>query len=77
MYPKLCIFIGTIISFPHSSANAERVFSQVSLIKNKQRNSLLTTTVNAILMAKELLDKNDADNWIHPKSKLNSYNLSL
>lgn len=42
-------------SFPHSNADVERLFSQVSLTKTKQRNSLKTSTVDALLMVRASL----------------------
>lgn len=37
----------------------ERVFSQVNLLKNKQRNRLCTNTINGILHSKTYLDGKD------------------
>lgn len=36
MYPKLTNFLKGIFALPHSSAAAERVFSQLTLIKTKK-----------------------------------------
>ena len=73
MFPNLQRFIGSVMSFPHSSANAERVFSQVFIIKNKTRNCLLTATVNAILVAKELIRNINASEWNPSKQLLIKY----
>ena len=40
-----------LLALPHSSADAERLFSAVMLIKSKSRNRLNTDT--ALLLAKE------------------------
>ena len=40
MYPGLKTFIGALLSFAHSSASAELIFSHLNLIKNKQRKCL-------------------------------------
>lgn len=37
MFPLLKTFVGSILCFPHSSASAERIFSQVALIKDKKK----------------------------------------
>lgn len=50
-----------VISLPHSSANAERIFSQLNLIKNKTRNKLLVTITSALLSAKDLLKYHEKD----------------
>jgi len=73
IFPKLCNFIGTIIAFPHSSATAERRFSDLNLIKDRKRNSLLSSTVESILMAKELVDNNNCEQWIPSKDLIQKY----
>lgn len=39
----------SILALPHSNADVERVFSQVNIIKNKQRNRLKIKTLHSIL----------------------------
>lgn len=39
----------SILSFPHSNADVERVFSQVNIVKSKQRNRLKVRTLHSIL----------------------------
>lgn len=46
-------FMKSLLALPHSSADAERLFSAVTLIKSKTRNRLNTRTVTALLLAKE------------------------
>ena len=41
------------LALPHSSADAERLFSAVNLIKSKSRNCLNTDTLTALLLTKE------------------------
>ncbi|KAL4721012.1 hypothetical protein ACJJTC_016783 [Scirpophaga incertulas] len=48
-FSELAAFATKLLSLPHSNADIERVFSQVNLVKSKLRNSLHTTTLNAIL----------------------------
>ena len=55
MFLNLKVFVGVLLSLPHSSAVAERVFSQLNNIKTKNKNSLKTSTINAILMAKHIV----------------------
>lgn len=70
MYPKIRAFLGNILSFPHSSATAEHIFSQVNIIKDRERNSLATETVSALLMAKEVLNGKSCDEWVPSKNLL-------
>lgn len=73
LFPLIRKFVGTIIAFPHSSATAERKFSEVSLIKDKKRNCLHVETVNSILTAKELLNNNSCEKWVPSKSLIEKY----
>ncbi|CAD7078680.1 unnamed protein product [Hermetia illucens] len=54
-FPNLVKLVFAILSFPHSSANVERVFSQVNLMKTKIRNRLENATIKACLQTKGLL----------------------
>lgn len=56
MFPNLNIFMKGMLCLPHSSATVERTFSQLTLIKTKNRNRLHTETCSALLHTKELLD---------------------
>lgn len=60
-YPLLSNFALNVLSLPHSSANAERVFSQVNLLKTKQRNSLSTNTIVGLLHSKSYIGENCFD----------------
>lgn len=46
------------MTLPHSSANVERIFSQVNLNKTKIRNSLDNETIVGILYSKDYLKLN-------------------
>ena len=52
-----------LLSIPHSSAEVERKFSQLKLVKTPYRSSIKTETLEAILMAKrgnkELVNESD------------------
>ncbi|KAJ3646043.1 hypothetical protein Zmor_023654 [Zophobas morio] len=56
MFPNLTTFMKGILCLPHSSATVERTFSQLTLIKTKNRNRLQIETCNALLHTKALLN---------------------
>lgn len=71
MFPNLSQVIKAIMTIPHSSAAAERIFSQLTLIKSKQRNRLEVDTCDAIMHTKSLLDlKGDLCYQYEPSSRL-------
>ncbi|KAJ8888785.1 hypothetical protein PR048_008277 [Dryococelus australis] len=55
MFPHLISFVEDLLCLPHSSANVERIFSAVNMIKTKQRNSLSTDTLVGLLHTKRML----------------------
>ncbi|KNC34557.1 hypothetical protein FF38_13866 [Lucilia cuprina] len=59
-FEELVDFVFNLLVLPHSSAAAERKFSQLNLIKTKYRNKLETQTINSIMQAKDLC-KNDSN----------------
>ncbi|KAJ8914868.1 hypothetical protein NQ315_014881 [Exocentrus adspersus] len=71
VFKNICLFVYNIFSLPHSSASAERIFSQLNLIKSKVRNRLLPETCNSLLMAKTLLGKNKCFEWQPGKDLVN------
>lgn len=52
-FPTIAKLAQSFLSFPHSNAEVERLFSQVTLIKTKHRNKLKTSTLESILQAKQ------------------------
>lgn len=54
-FPILTNFIRNIMILPHSSANVERIFSQVNLNKTKVRNRLENDSLEGILYTKDYL----------------------
>lgn len=48
-----------IIALPHSSANTERAFSQLNLVKNKTRNRLSVASASSLLSSKTYLKYNN------------------
>lgn len=54
-FPELTKFIEILLSLPHSSAAAERLFFFINLNKTKLRNRLGATTISGLLHSKRLL----------------------
>ena len=48
LFPNLELLIEIVLNFPHSNAEAERIFAIVTDIKNKKRNRLSNHTLSAI-----------------------------
>jgi hypothetical protein len=46
-----------LLCLPHSSANIERIFSSVNVIKTKQRNALNSESIEGILNSKTAIKK--------------------
>ncbi|CAH1099871.1 unnamed protein product [Psylliodes chrysocephalus] len=63
MFPSLKKLVEGLLSLPHSSAAAERMFSQVTLLKTKCRNRLEIETLDSILHVKELLSEQPCYSW--------------
>lgn len=70
VFPHLSMLVKGILSLPHSSAAAERVFSQLFLIKNKIRNRLDIGTCESILHTKALLNDDTCYTWVPPSDLL-------
>lgn len=75
LFPNLSKLVSALLSLPHSSAAAERIFSQLNLIKNKLRNRLSVKTCNALIFTKQLLGKNQCYTF-NPSEELLSYNVN-
>lgn len=73
VYPQLRQFVGALLSFPHSSASAERIFSRLALIKTKLRNRLEVPTVNAIMAAAGMVDEDNIHLWSPTNELIRSY----
>lgn len=54
-FSTLTTFAFDILCLPHSSANVERMFSAVNLMKTKQRNALNTETMTGLLHCKQYM----------------------
>ncbi|CAH0397053.1 unnamed protein product [Chilo suppressalis] len=57
MFPLLSNFVFNILSLPHSSANVERIFTHINLLKTIQRNRLSTESITSLLHSKRLILK--------------------
>jgi hypothetical protein len=66
--------VSRILALPHSSAAAERLFSQMKLIKVPTRNKLAVRTVCSILHTKELLKNTTCYNFQPSNNMLNFNN---
>ena len=51
MFPNIELLVEAVLSFPHSNAEAERIFSIVTDVKNKKRNRLSRDTIFAMCNA--------------------------
>ena len=58
LFKNLSEYMLTLIVLPHSSASAERYFSEMNLTKTAIRNRLSVSTVNDCMFAKNLLKGN-------------------
>ncbi|XP_058983863.1 protein FAM200C-like isoform X1 [Musca domestica] len=56
LYLHLYDFAAHVLTLPHSSASAERIFSKLGLMKTKLTNRLNVTTCGSMLSALNLLD---------------------
>ncbi|KYB26213.1 hypothetical protein TcasGA2_TC033894 [Tribolium castaneum] len=64
MFGTLTDFVFTILGLPHSSANVERIFSAINIMKNKQRNKLAAPSISGLLNTKELIgNQNECFNF--------------
>ena len=48
-FQDICELALSILSLPHSNAEVERLFSQISIVKNKLRSRLSSKSVSAII----------------------------
>lgn len=74
-FPHLEKIIVALLALPHSSAAAERIFSQLNLFKNKLSNRLSIETCTSLIFTKQMLDKNSCFDFVPTKELLN-YNIN-
>lgn len=68
-FPHVSKLMMNLMSLPHSSAAAERIFSLVTNIKTKQRSRLNTSTLNSLPHSKALLQNVNCKTW-QPSTQL-------
>lgn len=73
MLPNLTNFLKGVFCLPHSPATAERIFSQLNLIKTKNRNKLKTTICEALLHTKSFLDEKKCYEFDPPASLVKAH----
>lgn len=56
-YSDICELALTVLSLPHSNADVERLFSNMNIVKTKQRNRMNNETLTAVLAVKYGLQK--------------------
>lgn len=61
MFPNLEKLEYAILSFPHSNAEAERIFSIVTDVKNKKRNPITIETLNVICKIRSSFQAKNTD----------------
>lgn len=78
-YPFKCVseFILRTLSLPHSSADCERVFSKVNLIKTKMRNKLGLESMNGLLLSSQYMKETSCIDFEPTKNMIDSMNLSM
>jgi hypothetical protein len=52
VYPKLVVLVKTLMTFPHSNASSERLFSVLKKIHTEQRDNLCHDTLKSLLSFK-------------------------
>lgn len=67
-YEHLPSLMELLMSFPHSSASAERQFSLLKLMKSPLRNRLKPTTINAMMHIHRYIP--NVVDWVIPKTVL-------
>ncbi|XP_050515456.1 uncharacterized protein LOC126890507 [Diabrotica virgifera virgifera] len=79
MFPVLSRFVFNLLVLPHSSANVERVFSDINLMKTDDRNKVSTTSIVGHLHTKNFLKtrKSSCHTVNFPKEILNLHNSDM
>lgn len=62
-FPNVTKLMVNLMSLPHSSAAAERIFSLVTNIKTKNRSRLQTETLNGLIRSKCMLQDKSCQTW--------------
>lgn len=59
MFPNLKSLVEIVLSLPHSNAEAERIFSILTDVKNKKRNQLSHDTISSICVIRSSFQTNN------------------
>lgn len=70
MFPLLTKTVFTILSLPHSSANVERIFSVINILKTKQRNRLSSETIVGLLHSQRFLKNSTCYDFEIPQNMI-------
>lgn len=78
-FPNVCEFISNLLSLPNSSANVERIFSNVNINKTKIRNRLETDTLKGIIFTQDYMKYNNYTcyNFLPKSSLLKKFNSNM
>lgn len=75
-FPILSRFVFDLLTLPHSSANVERVFSAINLMKTKQRNKLNSSSISGLLNTKQLINRDTCFTFPVPNNCLTLTNFN-
>ena len=73
-FPVLSKLVRAILIIPHGNADVERVFSNLSDVVQKKRQSLISDTINALVVSRSCLK---AKNWTPPTLPITPHFLHL
>lgn len=76
-FKNVAKFVLQVISLPHSSAECERLFSKVNLIKTKIRNKLQTETLNGLLLSSQRVKQTTCVKFQPTKTMIDSMNTTM
>jgi len=74
-FPNLENLVYIVLSLPHSNAEAERIFSIVTDVKNKKRNRIDVTSLDAICKVRSAFQSNNI-NYVSFQVDLNHLKLN-
>lgn len=59
VFPNLAKLVRTLFALPHANANAERIFSIITDVRTKKRNTLRHVTLSSICIIRSLLQSSE------------------
>lgn len=72
LFPNLIKIYKFVASLPDSNADAERIFSMVTDVKNKKRNRIGEPCLNAVCMIKSSFNNKNVNSLTLPNEKHNA-----